>query len=105
MSKATLGLDAFFTSVTAEQLHTLRALLPVDLLDQSVAAAAEAWELTRAATRATGSMTEASPTPARVPGWIRLGAVDALHQLLDGSARTCMHSPNRTRFEPVFAAA
>jgi hypothetical protein len=39
------------------------------------------------------------------PEWVRLGALTALTTWWAGDGRTCMHSPCKSRPEPVFAAA
>jgi hypothetical protein len=40
-----------------------------------------------------------------IPGWIRLGAFDAVTAWANGTARTCMCSPSLDRPQPVVAAA
>jgi len=39
------------------------------------------------------------------PEWVRLGALSALTTWWAGEGSTCVHSPHRSRPEPVFAAA
>lgn len=39
------------------------------------------------------------------PGWVRLGASDAMVMWLEGDSRTCMHDPQPLRPAPVYACA
>ncbi len=107
MSRTTLALDELLTNLTAQQVREMRAHAPVAVLDQADAAADDARRITRTAIRAVSPdhLDEQYLPPAAVAGWLRLGAVDALRAFLEGTARTCLHNPSPTRFEPIFAAA
>lgn len=48
---------------------------------------------------------QAQANPADLPGWLRLGALDAYLGWLDGTARTCLHNPNAARPAPFCATA
>lgn len=94
----TLAIDALLTDLPFRA--ALRAAAPAHLVALADAMAAETRE---AMGEAGGSVADAAA--ADVPEWLRLGAVDAVRGFLDGSARTCLHSPGPSSFRPVLAAA
>ncbi|MEV7264185.1 hypothetical protein AB0N38_11600 [Micromonospora aurantiaca] len=102
----TLALEQIMLSPQyAAVLAAVRASTPVAMLDQLDAAATEATRAAvDAAALAGGGVLTASP-PSAVPGWLRLGLLDALTRWTDGTAATCRHSPRPDRPEPVLAAA
>lgn len=106
MTTRTLALDALLTHPRYPELvDWLRAITPVNVVDQADAAANDAHQLlTATAATLTGATTQAS-TPAQVPDWLRLGVVDALTTWTAGTGSTCPHVPTPDQAQPVLAAA
>jgi hypothetical protein len=94
-------LNALMQLPREQQLRLLRRVsqsAPPGLADQITAASTDAeaavWEILGAGSKW-----------ATLPGWAWLGALDTLVGWIQGTARTCLHTPHPERPEPVFAAA
>lgn len=98
---ATILLDDLLCSLSDEQASALRAALPDAWIDQAEAAARDARTHARAIP---GAICADAPV-SRSPQWLRLGAFETLLAWAADRGRTCMHSPDARRPEPVFAAA
>lgn len=94
-------LDGILSGLTPEELEQLRARIPAGYADQVEAARAEAVQ---AMEYAENDRVGWVP-PTEIDEWIRLGALDTLILWVDGRARTCMHSPDYRRPQPVFSCA
>ncbi|MEU9516610.1 hypothetical protein [Micromonospora sp. NPDC048169] len=102
----TLALERIMLSPQCgEILAAVRAATPAALLDQLDAAANDATRAAIEATALTGGAAVTAAPAAAVPGWLRLGVLDALTRWADGTGSTCRHSPRPDRPEPVLAAA
>lgn len=89
----------------AEIAERLADTLPTWYRDQLGAATTQA----HAGLQALGSRMNAGPpvglATQDVPGWLRLGVIDAMVGYLGSTAATCLHNPAADRPEPVVAAA
>ncbi|MER7280488.1 hypothetical protein ABT369_39225 [Dactylosporangium sp. NPDC000244] len=85
----------------AEHVHKL---LPVDAADQHGAANRHTRELASAIGDHLNS-TRIEGGPDAVPGWLRLGVIEAWIGHCSGTADTCRHSPAIGSPQPVLAAA
>ncbi len=94
-------LDDILARLTAEDIAELRARTPLDYADQLDAARSQSIGLMEHSQNTRAGWVP----PNSVDEWIRLSALDALIGWIDGTARTCLHSPHWRRPEPVFAAA
>ncbi|MEU5872488.1 hypothetical protein AB0A73_13150 [Glycomyces sp. NPDC047369] len=102
----TLALEAAMLHPDYDRfIAQVRQAVPVGLVDQLDAAATQATQVATAAARFTGGCDTAAATAAELPGWLRLGLLDALTRWADGKATTCRHSPDPDRPEPVLTAA
>lgn len=98
---AAVFMDDFLCGLSAEQADELRSALPSAWLDQTDAATRDAWAIAMAVPGAASSVTPVSASPE----WLRLGAFETLLAWANGCVRTCLHSPDPGRPQPVFAAA
>ncbi|AYF31475.1 hypothetical protein CSH63_29320 [Micromonospora tulbaghiae] len=89
----------------AELAAKLRALAPVDLIDQADTATDRAGTLMAAGAAILGADGVHPANPAAIPGWLRLGVLDTLTTWATGNGRTCAHNPTPDRPQPVLAAA
>ncbi|MBQ1060048.1 hypothetical protein [Micromonospora sp. C41] len=102
----TLALEQIMLSPQyGEILAAVRAATPVAMLDQLDAATTHATRAAVEAAALTGGAAVTASPPSAVPGWLRLGLLDALTRWADGTGSTCRHSPRPDRPEPVLAAA
>lgn len=83
----------------------VRQATPVALVDQLDAATTHATVVATTVAGRAGGYDIGAATAGDLPGWLRLGLLDALTQWADGKASTCRHSPDPDRPEPVLAAA
>jgi hypothetical protein len=104
--QAAVALDDLICHPNAGPLvAALRALTPVDLLDQGDAASDEvAAGFQRVADLGLMAHHEALPASEH-PTWVRLGALSAVTVWVAGHGSTCMHSPRPERPRPIAAAA
>jgi len=106
VTAATLALEAMMLHPRYPELaERLRALTPTGLLDQADAAATDAYAILAAGAEHLGAKGVSPALAASVPGWIRLGVIDALTSYVNGSASTCPHNPDPARPQPVLTAA
>lgn len=110
--RITLALDDLVTGADPElravvdRVAALEDVLWPGLADQARAATADTTARLRAAAAAATGRVSHTATPASdVPGWVRLGALDAVVGWLLGRSSTCMHAPDAYRPMPVGAAA
>lgn len=82
-----------------------RRVLPVHLVDQADAATTEAHAILSAAAVNLCEQDARPATAGDLPGWLRLGLLDAMLTFSTGRATTCRHNPDATRPQPVLAAA
>src|SRR3954452_1771293 len=87
-----------------EVVRQLREAMPVAARDQDGAAADTAYHVVSALADHLGGE-EIHTTPDGIPGWLRLTLLDAFTAFVAGTARTCRHSPDALRPQPVLAAA
>ncbi|MFG3300994.1 hypothetical protein [Micromonospora chersina] len=89
-----------------ELVAAMRAAAPVHVVDQSDAATSDALRVVTAAGAAIPGGSDVQTTAADgVPGWLRLGLLDAFTTWVEGRASTCRHNPHPSRPQPVMAAA
>lgn len=109
----TLAVDDALTTMTAGGWRELAEWVEHDAppawrarFDQLQSAAGAAHDVLAVEGALLGSPTGVIQQPAGdVPGWIRLDMLSAYVGWVAGRARTCMHSPNAARPDPVYAAA
>lgn len=103
--RATLAFDDLLCSATPDELAALRALAPVQLLDQFDAAAVEVRDAMEQLV-AQGDTNERVDMPAKGhPAWVRLGLINALVTWQAGKGSTCLHAPDPRFPQPVHAVA
>lgn len=95
-------LDDLLGALTQQELEELRRSAPTSLVDQLTAASRDATAV--AAYGIDLQSTEGHGYDG-IPGWLRLGALDALLTWAQGLGSTCIHDPSPKRPEPVHAAA
>lgn len=100
-----LALDDVLLSLCPHDVATLAAAPdPTGIAAQIRAAGGQQHEQLRALADAHGLSTRRD-SPADVPEWLRLGAVQAFAEYALGQSRTCMHAPTLRRPQPVHAVA
>lgn len=105
MTSPTLVLEELMTHPRYPEIAAqLRAALPAHLVDQADAATDETLLFTKAMGELLGARSGAA-YPEDLPGWLRLGVLDAWCGYASGRARTCRHQPSAHTPQPVFAAA
>lgn len=88
-----------------ELVELARAAAPTAIADQVDAATDDALRTLTALAGVMGVDSTHTTTPAGVPGWLRLGVLDALSTFLTGAGSTCRHNPEPHRPQPVCAVA
>lgn len=101
LSLEKLMLGPGFDEAAARQ----HASVPAPIRDQADAAIAEARQTALAAAARIDAAPTGTASIADIPGWLRLGILDAFVQLINGTAQTCRHSPVPDNPQPVMAAA
>lgn len=105
MTTAALALEQLMTHPRYPELAAkLRALLPAHIVDQADAAVDETTLFTKALSVLLDARSGAV-RPEDLPGWLRLGLLQAWVGFASGQASTCRHSPTASSPQPVFAAA
>src|SRR5271165_2840053 len=98
-----VDLDEALSRLTAAQLAAIKRVTNTAWADQLHTAQKESVALMEAAENMPGGSRRLPHTD--IDAWLRLGLLDTLCKWLDGTARTCMHSPDPRRPEPVWSAA
>lgn len=88
----------------APLVEKMRARTPKWFSDQYDAAVADNTRGMESLAASYGT-TSGRVFPPQLPDWLRLGMLQAVAEWITGGARTCMHSPDAWRPQPVCAAA
>ena len=88
----------------AQLVEKMRARTPKWFSDQYEAAAADTHRGMESLAASYGT-TPGHTYPAGLPDWLRLGMLQAVAEWITGAVKTCMHSPDAWRPQPVAAAA
>ena len=87
-----------------EAMAAARRSMPVGQRDQSDSAKADTRRLVAAIAGVMGASTLLL-RGADFPGWLRLGAIEAVVRWVEGDGRLCAHCPTQERPGPIMAGA
>nr|WP_221382780.1 hypothetical protein [Actinoplanes polyasparticus] len=93
-------LDPRFAAVCERARETA----PVGFRDQADAAISEATDLLQQAGQLISDEASRLVTPGELPGWLRLGIIQAFVSWISGGGETCRHNLHPGHPQPIFAA-